>query len=149
MLHADAREVSTTEGRTLYTRNIGKGRVVVVCGPVLEPADSGRVVARQSAYAFLCGLVGAPYIAPLGTLKSAPGFGTLALTTLHGDVTLATQFEDWGQIYIEFTTHGSFTPPLHSLANTPTTAGNTVNGAVAAVANLQAGETVEIPFLLT
>ncbi|MDW8310368.1 MAG: GH116 family glycosyl hydrolase, partial [Verrucomicrobiales bacterium] len=148
-LGPDADEVMAADGRRLLTRRVGRGQVIVVCGPVLEPSQAGNIAARQRAYAFLCGLVGARYAAPEGVLRTAPGFGTLTLTALHQDVTVATSFEDWSEVWRRFCERGTFGPLAQAAANAPTPAGRTINGAVAASVRVPAGETVEVPFLLT
>jgi uncharacterized protein (DUF608 family) len=144
-----AEEVLTADGRRLLTRDLGKGRVILVCGPLLEPERAGAIEARQHAYAFLCGLVGARYAGPHGALATAPGFGELVLTALRGDVTLETHFEDWNKVWRAFAEQGRFAPPAKATPNAPTPPGRTTNGAVATSLTLQPDEAVEVPFLLT
>lgn len=148
-LHPDADEVLAADGRRLLTRRVGHGRVVVVCGPVLDAAQAGTVEARQRAYAFLCGLIGARYVPPDGPLATAPGFGALTLTALRGEVTLETHFEDWAAVWQKFSARGAFEPPSQAEASVPTPPGRTVNGAVAAAVSIPPGGSVEVPFLLT
>ena len=67
----------------LLPRPVGKGKVVLAPGPMLEPAQAGISRPRQPAFAFLCELVGANYTgAGRGQHPKAPGFGTLALAAL-------------------------------------------------------------------
>lgn len=149
VLYPDADEAIAADGRRLLTRRVGKGRVVVVCGPVLDPAQAGVIEVRQRAYAFLCGQIGARYIPPEGALVTAPGFGTLTLIALRGEVTLETRFDDWATVWHTFTKRGAFGSPAEARANAPTPSGRTVNGAVAATVEVPPGGSVEVPFLLT
>ena len=70
--------------RRLLTRPVGKGRVVLAARRRARAGAGGdEQPARRSAYAFLCGLVGANYTGSGGRQHpKAPGFGTLALAAL-------------------------------------------------------------------
>ena len=83
VLQPGATQSKASDGTALLTRPVGKGKVVVAAGAVLEPAQAGFSHQRQPAYAFICGLVGATYTGPGGHQHpKAPGFGTLALAAL-------------------------------------------------------------------
>jgi non-lysosomal glucosylceramidase len=83
------------------------------------------------------------------SVKSA-GFGTLALATVGADVTAQGQFEDWSQVWEEFSTKGRFSPPdrAAALPNLPTAKGRTISGAIASTVSIPPGGTVEVPFFL-
>jgi uncharacterized protein (DUF608 family) len=130
------------------TRNVGKGKVVVVAGPVLEPAHAGLSHQRQRAYAFLCSLVGARYMSSAKLHPKAPGFGTLALAALGGETTVLPAVEHREDAWKLFAADGQFTPLTGASANPPTPIGRTVYGAVATTVQVPAGKTVEVPFLL-
>jgi uncharacterized protein (DUF608 family) len=163
VLPPEAARSTAANGIALLIRPLGKGRVVVACGSVLEPALAGEPRHRQRAYQFLCGLVYANYAsAGEGTSRLAPGFGTLALAALAGEVTVLTAFEEWSQAWNTFSAHGHFDSPagpapsagVHAVSpdqtkpGSPTPAGHTINGAVASTVMIPAGETVEVPFIL-
>lgn len=129
-------------------RMVGKGKVAVVKGPVLEPAHAELSHQRQRAYAFLCGLVGARYTAPAKLHPKAPGFGTLALAALGGETTVLPAAEHREEAWKLFAADGQFTPLKSASANPPTPIGRTVYGAVATTVQVPAGKTVKVPFLL-
>ena len=133
---------------TLFTRPLGKGNVVLAAGPVLEPGQAGLSHQRQRAYGFLCGLVGAKYTATHGQHPKAPGFGTLALAALQGEVTMLTAADHRQGAWETFASEGRFTAPARAQAGAPTPIGRTTYGAVASTVHVAAGKTVGIPFLL-
>jgi len=149
VLQPGGTQTTAADGRSLLTRPVGKGRVVVADGPVLEPAKAEFSHQRQIAYAFVCGLVGAKYTGSGGRQHpKAPGFGTLALAALAGKTTVLPAFESWAEAWTTFTAEGHFTALDRACANPPTPIGHTVNGAVATSVSVPAGGTVEVPFLL-
>jgi non-lysosomal glucosylceramidase len=81
----------------------------------------------------------------------SPGFGTLALATTGADVTAMGQFEDWSEVWQEFSENGRFRPTgsqgrAGALPYLPTPAGRTINGAIASTVSVPPGGTVEVPF---
>jgi uncharacterized protein (DUF608 family) len=145
----DAKESAAANGLRLLTRRLGKGQVVLAAGPILESKQAGMVAPRQRAYAMLCDLVGAKYVATDGMLRTATGFGSLALVALNGRVTVEPAFEKWGETWNKFSADGAFARVEDAAANAPTPAGRTVGGAVATTVDVPAGGSVELPFLLT
>ena len=149
VLQPGATQETDPSGRLLLGRPVGKGRVVVVGGAVLDPAKAAMSPHRQAAYAFVCGLVGASYTGSGGRQHlKAPGFGTLALAALAGNTTVLPAFENWNEAWSTFTAQGSFTALDRAQASPPTAIGRTVNGAVATSITVPAGGTIEVPFLL-
>jgi len=136
------------QGPRLITRALGAGRVALAAGPILEPAHAALSHQRQRAYAFLCGLVGAGYSAPGGLHPKTPGFGTLALAALGGEVTVLPAFEELDQAWSLFSTAGRFDPLQSAQPSSPSPLGRTINGAVAATLNVPPGATLQLPFLL-
>ena len=128
---------------------LGKGQVVLVLGPILEPDHAGLNAARHRAFADLCGLVGVIYKAPVGVSSKAPGFGSLALATTAAEATILPAFDDWNMAWRSFSENGQFSAPDRVQPGVPTAAGRTTNGAVAARVLVAPGTTVEVPFLLT
>ncbi len=149
-LQPDARAKSRTlaTGQDAFTMPLGKGRVAVVAGAILDPRRIGSADVRHRAYEALCELAGATYTPPEGISSSACGFGTLALAALAGDVTVLPAYEDWNDAWEQFKAKGAFQPFDEAKANAPTAAGKTINGAVAATVEVPAGGSVEVPFLL-
>ena len=149
VLQPGATETTSADGRRLLTRPVGQGRVVLLDGAVLEPAQAGMSNQRQMAYAFLCGLVGANYAGSGGLQHpKAPGFGSLALAALSGKTTVLPAFDRWTEAWSMFLSRGGFTALDEARPNLPTPLGSTVNGAVATSVTVPAGGTVEVPFLL-
>ena len=98
-----ATQSKTPDGMTWLTRPVGKGKVVLAAGTVLEPARAGFSHHRQRAFALVCGLVGASYSASGGLQHSkAPGFGTLALAALAQDVTVLAATGDDNDVWKTF-----------------------------------------------
>ena len=129
-------------------RPIGKGKVVVVSGPVLEPARAELSHERQRAYGYICGLAGANYAAAPGQHPKAPGFGTLALGAVAEDITVLAAAEHRDDAWKAFAATGCFTPLAHVKSSSPTPSGQTVYAAVAATVSVPAGKSIEVPFLL-
>jgi non-lysosomal glucosylceramidase len=142
-------ETNNLVGETA-TRKLRRGKVVVVRGSVLDPINAGLSNQRRNGYAFLCSLVGANYSGADGRHNSlAPGIGTLALATLGSAVTVRAAFEDWGEAWAEFSSQGRFAALDQAANSSPTELGRTINGAVANSVDVPAGQTVEVPFILT
>ena len=147
-LKPEAKSSTLGSGQRVVQGSLGKGQVVVIVGPILE-GGAALTGARQQAYAALCSLVGARYTPPQGVSPKAPGFGSLALATLAEDVSLQPAVEDLAAAWQTFAATGRFTAPQQAKTNSPTAPGHTINGAVAATVTVPAGQTVELPFLLT
>jgi uncharacterized protein (DUF608 family) len=149
VLLPDASESKASNGTTLLARPVGKGKVVLAAGPVLEPAAAGFSHQRQPAYAFVCALVGATCTGPSGNQHpKAPGFGTLALATLARDLTVLPVAGHLEDAWKAFTAEGRFTPLVEAAPSKPSPLGQTINGAIAATVSVPAGKSVEVPFLL-
>ena len=146
-LKPEATDSTAANGLCVLARPLGKGRVVVAAGAVLDPAAAGSSAHRQLAYAFLCGLVGAQYTGSAGPHPKAPGFGNLVLAAMGGRVTVLPAFEDWNEAWRMLAAEGRFLVPDQP-ASLPTPLGRTTNGAVAATVTVPPGGTVEVPFLL-
>jgi uncharacterized protein (DUF608 family) len=132
-----------------FTRPIGRGKVVLFDGQLLNSTQTYSARVRQTTYSILCSLVGANYTVTAGQSAKEPGYGTLALAALAGNVTGLTHFENWQEVWKQFQEHGQFLPFESLQPNPPTPAGQTTNCALAATISVQPGETVEVPFLLT
>jgi uncharacterized protein (DUF608 family) len=149
VLQSGATRSSASNGTHLLTRAVGMGKVVVAAGAVLEPALSGFSHHRQAAYAFICGLVGASYTGSGGFQHpKAPGFGTLALAALVGEITVLPTAGHRDEAWKAFAAEGRFTPLAHASSSPPTPRDQTVYGAVAATVSVPAGKSLEVPFLL-
>lgn len=132
-----------------YRSGPARSRVIVVAGEILAHGSAELIGARQRGYAAVCGLAGAHYEAPVGVPASAPGYGALGLLTLGPDATVLPEFTEWDAAWKQFSGEGRF----HSVASaaaatTPTSAGVTINGAVASSVHLAPGGTKEIVFAL-
>ena len=134
--------------RSVISRPLGKGRVVIVAGAVLEPEHAQVSHWRQRAYALLSGLVGAKYTASAGQHSKAPGFGTLALAALAGKGTVLSGVEHRIDGWKMFNSEGRFGSADAAKAVAPTPIGRTCYGGVCATVQVPAGAQVEIPFLL-
>lgn len=139
---------SLADGLQLWVRHVGKGRVVLATGPLLDPAQAPLVGARQRAYARLCQSIGAHYTPRSGPPTNAPGFGTMTLAALGETVTLLPTFTDWGAAWQQFASSGRFDPPEQTKAAAPTPVGQTVHGAVASSIDVPAGASREVVFLV-
>jgi non-lysosomal glucosylceramidase len=146
--HEGTREMTLRNGLRLFARPLGKGKVVLASGPVLEPAQAELIGARQRAYAVLCELVGAEYTASVGVPPKAPGAGAMALFTLADGASVLPAFESWDDAWKTFAAQGRFEPLAAARPNPPTGAGRTVCGAVAATVEVPAGGTAEVPLVL-
>ena len=145
---AEAR--SSPSGLRLLTRPHGKGRVVLAGGAILNAGEAGAVPARQRAYALLCGLVGVKYTPVSAQHPKAPGFGTLALAALGGRPSLLTMFNGWDEAWKRFAQSGRFAAfDAAPQAGGPSLPGTTGHCALGSEVEVAAGQTVEIPFLLT
>ncbi|HOX56154.1 MAG TPA: GH116 family glycosyl hydrolase [Candidatus Paceibacterota bacterium] len=144
-----ATESKASDGTRLLMRTVGKGKVVIAAGAVLEPARAGWSQYRQSAYTLVCGLVGASYTGGGGFQHpKAPGFGTLALAALGDEVTVLSAAAHREDAWRAFAAEGSFTPLAEARSNAPTPLGRTLYGAVAVNVNVPPGKSVDVPFLL-
>jgi uncharacterized protein (DUF608 family) len=148
-LREGAQSQSTATGLRLFSRPLGKGRVVLAGGPVLPAEQAGAVPARQTAYATLCELVGAKYASAAGQHPKAPGFGSLALAVLAGERTVLEAAEDWTVFWQKFTADGLLKDFEQARPTAPTASGRSLAGALATKLTVPAGLTVEVPFLLT
>jgi uncharacterized protein (DUF608 family) len=148
VLQPGATHSTAPNGPELLTRAVGKGKTLIAAGPVLAPATAGISGARQRAYSFLCGLVGATYNTSPGLNPKAPGFGTLALAVLSEKATVLPAYENWEDAWKMFAAEGHFLELGQGRPNAPTPAGQTINGAVSAMVRVPAGKAVEVPFLL-
>ncbi len=138
------------EMRSLVTQPIGRGRVTLAQGPILDAPEVELVGARRQAIRLLAPLIGARYDAPLGVPPEAPGFGTLALAVTGqaaSSVSALPAFTDWKAAWKTFADKGQFMP-LTNATTPPTPTGETVNGALAASVTIAPGKTVEVPFFL-
>jgi uncharacterized protein (DUF608 family) len=148
VLQPGATQAIASNGLSLWSRPVGRGKVVIAAGAVLDPAHAALTNARQGAYAFLSSLSGASYGGSPGIHPKAPGFGTLALVTSATDSTVLPASEDWGQAWKVFSSDGHFTRLNEAHPSDPTPRGRTVCGGVAATVDVPAGGSVEVPFLL-
>jgi uncharacterized protein (DUF608 family) len=166
-LRAGAKELERAEPRRFFAQAVGAGQVVLADGALLDPTEAEYVPPRQRAYAVLCRLVGARYMPLAGQHPKAPGFGTLALGVVPPsslpktarrtrtrpraiDVTLLPAFSDWTQAWHRFAAEGGFDLPAKAVLAppSPSAAGSSPAGAVAARVTLPPGSSAEIPFLL-
>jgi uncharacterized protein (DUF608 family) len=144
-----ATKSKSSNGAGLLTRPLGKGKVVLAAGAVLEPAEAGISQKRQLSYAFICELAGASYTGLDGHQHpKAPGFGTLALAALTGEKSVLPAFTDLSEAWKEFAAEGRLTPLADADSSPPSLRGQTVNGAVAATVSVPAGKSIDVPFLL-
>jgi non-lysosomal glucosylceramidase len=139
---------SVVQSLDVLTRPLGKGKVVVAAGAVLDLAHAEVSHYRQRAYAFVCGLSGAHYAVADGQHPKAPGFGTLALTALDGDTTVLTDASHRDLAWKTFAAEGHFTAPRRAQTSAPTPMGHTIYGGAAATVHVPAGKTAEVRFLL-
>lgn len=147
-LREGAQSQATAGGLNLYVRPLGKGRVVLASGPVLRPNTAGTVSARQGAYATLCELAGARYKPLRGQSIQAPGFGSMALAALEGEVTTASAIGDWADAWNTFVKDGRWPSDTHAAPSGPTPAGRTTTGAVATSVTVAPNARLDVPFLL-
>jgi len=124
---------------------LGRGRVALVCGQLLNPDLADQVPLRQRAYETLCSLIGANYARATGQAPEDLGFGTVALATSVGKTSTLLHFEDWSTAWEQFSRSGRF-EDAGEQASRPTVEGKTVLGALATTVAVPPGETVEVPF---
>jgi uncharacterized protein (DUF608 family) len=149
VLQPGAARSKSPDGTNLLMRAIGKGKVVVAAGAVLEPAHAGLSHHRQPAYAFVCGLVGASYAGSGGLQHpKAPGFGTLALAALAHETTVLPAAAHRDEAWQAFAAEGRLTPLADAKSSPPTPTDRTTYGAVATTVSIPAGKSIEVPFLL-
>ncbi len=147
-LRDGARRETLADGTAAVSKDLGKGKIVLVMASVLPPGRAGIVSRRQRAYQRLCALCGARYTAPDGLHPGAPGLGALELTAMTPKATALRGFTDWSAAWSRFVGAGRF-DPAPAGPSQPTPMGETVNGAVAATITLGPGQSVEVPFALT
>jgi uncharacterized protein (DUF608 family) len=135
-------------GLVLFWRPVGRGKVVLASGAVLDPAVAHVSHQRQRAYQLVCGLAGARYRLAQGQHPQAAGFGTMALATLARKATVLAAFEDWQAAWQALNQASGFAPLNGAQSSPPTPIGRTLHGGLAATVRVPAGATVEVPFLL-
>jgi uncharacterized protein (DUF608 family) len=141
---------TTADGLTLFTRPLGKGKVLLTNEDLLPGNDPSLIGARQRAYATLGEMVGVRYTPSPGVPTNAPGFGTVTLAALtDGKTTALPAFDDWKTAWDTFTTQGQFVPLPDAVPNPPTPTGKTVIGALATTVEIPPGTSAEVVFLLT
>jgi len=131
-----------------HGRAFGEGRVFICGGSLLPPERAEWIGARQQAYTTLCRLAGLRYTPPNGVLKTAPGYGALALATLGPKPTVIDAARDWQHAWETFANTGRFQTPDTVPPSSPSPEGRTVNGAIASTIDVPPGQTVEVPFFL-
>ncbi len=139
---------SLPNGTTVYTRDIGAGKVHLVLGGLLPAGEIGSVARRQSAYSQICALVGTTYVPPDGHHPQSPGVGELELTAMAPGSTALRDFRDWSAAWSRFVAGGAFEAGTQEPC-APSAPGETVIGALASTVEVGAGKTVEVPFILT
>jgi uncharacterized protein (DUF608 family) len=147
--HFDHEESPDQSAPSRFSAPLGKGRVVLWAGEILDAAQTDSTAVRQDAYAALCKLAGANYTRTEGQSALAPGFGALAVAALAGKITGIASFDGWEGAWKQFSEHGEFSPLEPGQASAPTPRGRTSNGALAATLVVLPGQTVEAPFLLS
>lgn len=148
LLNPGSKEVKLANGNDGIVKSLGKGKVVVALGSILDPSEVPSARARQQAYQTLCELGGVAYTPAVGAAPSACGFGTMALAALGDNVTVLNACDDWNTAWEQFKAKGAFQPVDEAKANEPTPAGKTVECGVASTVEIPAGGSLEIPFLL-
>lgn len=143
----ETKRSALANGLEQFSRTIGKGKVVLLTGQLLNPAHTYSARARQDAYSTLCSLAGANYEITRGQSAKEPGFGTLALAAVSGDVTGLASFENWDDAWKQFRGAGRFEKFELVNSSKPTESGRTTNCAMASTISVPPGGTAEIPFL--
>lgn len=138
----------TIAGLDQFSRSVGNGKVLLIAGRILDPAKTYSSRHRQMAYATLCSCVGANYEMTQGQSTREPGYGTLALAALNGEISGLTSFTDWNHAWEQFRQQGGFSMLKSHQASMPTAPGETVNCGLATSIMVPAGGSVEVPFLL-
>jgi uncharacterized protein (DUF608 family) len=141
-------QMSLSDGRSCWVRQVGEGRVVLASGQVLDPKQSSVSQPRRRAYEVICALAGAKYRAGQGINPKAPGYGSLALVTTASNASVLPEFTDWNHAWKLFSARGEFDPVKDGHATGPTAPGQTTSGAVCATFKVPARESVEVPFVL-
>ncbi len=147
-LKPNAQSTVLGNGRKAIVCSYGQGKVILADGAILAPAQSELVGARQRAYATVCELLGVRYESGPGVPANAPGFGQMGLAVLGGQASARLAFHDWAAAWDEFQQHGRFAAEAGG-SSAPTPPGQTANTALASQVSVPAGQTVEVPFLLT
>ena len=146
-LYPGAETARAKNGFEQFTKPVGQGRVMVWAGQLLDPARNYSARERQNAYSILCSAVGGRYESTVGQSATEPGFGTLSLVALAGEVTALARFENWEEAWKQFQKSGRFDKFESSISTSATAPGQTTNCALAATVSLAPGEKVEVPFL--
>ena len=149
VLYPGSQRSEAKDGPEQFIRKVGKGKVVLFAGRLLDPARTYSARVRQKAYAALCALVGANYATTVGQSAREPGFGTLALAALAENITGLTHFEHWDEAWQQWQQQGRFSKLESLKPNAPTPPGKTTHGALAATVTIPAGGSMEVPFLFT
>jgi uncharacterized protein (DUF608 family) len=147
VLYPESKRSNAGDDLDQFVRPIGRGKVVLLTGRLLDPALTYSTRHRQKAYATLCAFAGASYTMTQGQSAREPGFGNLALAALAGEVTAMTDFTTWDEAWNEFSQHGRFQSLDSRAPSSPTPPGKTTNGALATTVSVPAGATLEVPFL--
>ncbi|HEU5123284.1 MAG TPA: GH116 family glycosyl-hydrolase [Verrucomicrobiae bacterium] len=140
-----AETIASETSSKIIWHKLGKGRVALACGQLLNPARADQMHLRQPAYATLCSLAGANFTCATGQSPDDLGFGTIALATSIGKTSALLNFENWSTAWEQFSRSGGF-EVSEIEQSSPTAAGKTVFGALATTVIVPPGETVEVPF---
>ncbi len=146
-LQPGAHEERLADGRTVWTRSLGTGRVLLTPGPILAPEQVELIGARRAAYRSLALLGGVHVTVPGGIPARAPGSGTLTLGVLHKSARHNVSFGDWKAGWNAFTSENG--NAAASPVSDPSPTGETHNGLLAAQFVVPPGKSVEVPFFLT
>ena len=142
-------EVTAAQNLSGLKHSVGAGQVVLLTGQILDPGAAELIGARHRAYGIVCRLAGARYDAPNAVPADAPGHGSLALAAIGPEATAAIAFTDWEAAWKQFQTSGRFDSiPASGTKSKPTSAGSTVNGAIASTVRLAPGASREVTFCL-
>jgi non-lysosomal glucosylceramidase len=141
-------ETRMATGLRVLSRKIGGGKVILVAGQLLEPAEARSSRPRQQAFETLCSLIGAQYVMADGQSPKAPGFGSAAIALLDHEPTGWLSFEDWASAWKQFSGAGSFSKLQPSQTSAPSAPGITTSAALATTFTLAAGASREVPFLM-
>jgi non-lysosomal glucosylceramidase len=147
-LQTGAREERLADGRTVITRPLGAGKVLLTHGPILAPDQVELIGARREAYRSLALIGGIKLTTPSGVPARAPGFGTMTLGVLSKAASHNVGFTDWKTGWDTFASQEKLVSP-YGAATGPSPDGQTHNGALAAHLVVPPGKSVEVPFFLT
>ncbi len=142
----DAHDESLATGQTLIARPLGRGRVILASGPILDTDHVELIGARAMAYRTLGSIAGARLQQTPGVPSRAPGFGSLALGVAGKSTSHSLAFADWKSAWTAFERNG-FARAFPGKSQ-PTAHGQTCNGAIATEVTVPAGKSVEVPFFL-